>query len=185
MNSGPTSVLASSHRNFFFRNQPPLIVTIFGCIAADRCNLDSAVSRLFFFFFFFGPASSPLQGLSRGEFSTPTGPNMHASTSPTQQRTSWQSQRMSSGRSGRSSHASSMQPASVVDPRVSAHEDPQRRRTSTSASTQSSPPKWWRVRLFRGMTQDLKRRAPYYWSDWTDAWDYRIVPATVYMYFAK
>jgi len=41
------------------------------------------------------------------------------------------------------------------------------------------------VRLFRGMIKDVKRRAPYYWSDWTDAWDYRIVPATVYMYFAK
>lgn len=35
------------------------------------------------------------------------------------------------------------------------------------------------------MINDVKRRAPYYWSDWTDAWDYRIVPATVYMYFAK
>lgn len=35
------------------------------------------------------------------------------------------------------------------------------------------------------MIKDVKRRAPYYWSDWTDAWDYRIVPATVYMYFAK
>ena len=32
---------------------------------------------------------------------------------------------------------------------------------------------------------DLKRRAPYFLSDWTDAWDYRVVPATVYMYFAK
>lgn len=35
------------------------------------------------------------------------------------------------------------------------------------------------------MIDDVKRRAPYYWSDWTDAWDYRVVPATVYMYFAK
>lgn len=35
------------------------------------------------------------------------------------------------------------------------------------------------------MVNDVKRRAPYYWSDWTDAWDYRVVPATVYMYFAK
>lgn len=35
------------------------------------------------------------------------------------------------------------------------------------------------------MVQDVKRRAPYYWSDWRDAWDYRVVPATVYMYFAK
>jgi hypothetical protein len=31
----------------------------------------------------------------------------------------------------------------------------------------------------------VRRRAPYYWSDWADAWDYRVVPATVYMYFAK
>ncbi len=32
---------------------------------------------------------------------------------------------------------------------------------------------------------DVRRRAPYYLSDWTDAWDYRVVPATIYMYFAK
>ncbi|CAG8952020.1 hypothetical protein HYFRA_00000756 [Hymenoscyphus fraxineus] len=46
-------------------------------------------------------------------------------------------------------------------------------------------PKWWKVRLFRGMVNDVRRRAPYYMSDWTDAWDYRVVPATVYMYFAN
>lgn len=45
--------------------------------------------------------------------------------------------------------------------------------------------KWWRVHLFRGMLNDVRRRAPFYLSDWTDAWDYRVVPATVYMYFAK
>ncbi|SLM35550.1 anion exchange family protein [Lasallia pustulata] len=45
--------------------------------------------------------------------------------------------------------------------------------------------KWWRIRFFRGMINDVRRRAPFYWSDWTDAWDYRVVPATVYMYFAK
>ena len=44
---------------------------------------------------------------------------------------------------------------------------------------------WWKINLFRGMANDIKRRAPYYWSDWKDAWDYRVVPATVYMYFAK
>jgi hypothetical protein len=52
-------------------------------------------------------------------------------------------------------------------------------------SSTSAPAKWWKVHLFRGMIQDIKRRAPYYWSDWTDAWDYRVVPATVYIYFAK
>ena len=35
------------------------------------------------------------------------------------------------------------------------------------------------------MWGDVKRRAPYYGSDILDAWDYRIIPATVYMYFAK
>lgn len=35
------------------------------------------------------------------------------------------------------------------------------------------------------MVNDIRRRAPYYVSDWLDAWDYRVVPATVFMYFAK
>ncbi|KAF7520379.1 hypothetical protein G7054_g12794 [Neopestalotiopsis clavispora] len=45
--------------------------------------------------------------------------------------------------------------------------------------------KWWKIHLFRGMINDIHRRAPYYWSDFADAWDYRVVPATVYMYFAN
>ncbi|KAI0881027.1 HCO3 transporter family-domain-containing protein [Annulohypoxylon maeteangense] len=44
---------------------------------------------------------------------------------------------------------------------------------------------WWKIHFFRGMVNDLRRRAPYYWSDWSDAWDYRVVPSTVYMYFAN
>jgi hypothetical protein len=44
---------------------------------------------------------------------------------------------------------------------------------------------WWKIHFFRGMIVDIRRRAPYYVSDWTDAWDYRVVPATIYMYFAK
>ncbi|KAG5661676.1 hypothetical protein KAF25_005798 [Fusarium avenaceum] len=52
----------------------------------------------------------------------------------------------------------------------------------------SSCPKrepWWKIHLFRGMINDIRRRLPYYISDWTDAWDYRVVPATIYMYFAN
>ncbi|KAL8714127.1 MAG: hypothetical protein Q9220_001855 [cf. Caloplaca sp. 1 TL-2023] len=45
--------------------------------------------------------------------------------------------------------------------------------------------KCWKIRLFKGMTNDIRRRTPFYWSDWKDAFDYRVVPATVYMYFAK
>lgn len=44
---------------------------------------------------------------------------------------------------------------------------------------------WWRIHLFRGMVNDIRKRAPFYLSDWTDAWNYRVVPATVYMFFAK
>lgn len=43
---------------------------------------------------------------------------------------------------------------------------------------------WWKS-PFRGMVNDVRRRSPYYMSDWKDAWDYRVVPATVYMFFAK
>lgn len=41
------------------------------------------------------------------------------------------------------------------------------------------------MHLGKGMISDVKRRAPFYWSDWIDAWDYRVVPATIYMYFAN
>ena len=53
------------------------------------------------------------------------------------------------------------------------------------ASTRPKKDSWWKIHLFRGMIKDVRRRLPYYVSDWTDAWDYRVVPATVYMYFAK
>ncbi|KAJ5953226.1 hypothetical protein N7454_000122, partial [Penicillium verhagenii] len=110
--------------------------------------------------------------------------NMQASASSTQRKTSWQSQHKPSARSTTSSHAPSSYHSTMSAAPGAAQEEPSRR-TSTATSAQSSQPKWWRVHLFRGMINDVKRRAPYYWSDWTDAWDYRIVPATVYMYFAN
>ena len=59
-------------------------------------------------------------------------------------------------------------------------------RWRSSTSTQSKHvPKWWKIRLFKGMINDICRRAPYYWSDWKDAWDYRVIPSTVYMFFAN
>jgi hypothetical protein len=57
-----------------------------------------------------------------------------------------------------------------------------RQGTRTSTRSKRREPKWFKIRLFQGMIADIKRRAPYYWSDWRDAWDYRVVPATVYMY---
>ncbi|UKZ83397.1 hypothetical protein TrVFT333_011205 [Trichoderma virens FT-333] len=40
---------------------------------------------------------------------------------------------------------------------------------------------WWSIYPFRGMVNDVRRRAPYYVSDWLDAWDYRVVPATIFI----
>lgn len=40
----------------------------------------------------------------------------------------------------------------------------------------------WYIRWIKswgsGMKNDIVHRLPYYWSDWTDAWNYRVVPAT-------
>lgn len=63
----------------------------------------------------------------------------------------------------------------------------ERQQLSQTASRQSTrrQARWWKIHLFKGMVDDVKRRLPFYWSDWTDAWDYRVVPATTYMYFAN
>ncbi|KAL5115409.1 hypothetical protein ACEQ8H_006709 [Pleosporales sp. CAS-2024a] len=44
----------------------------------------------------------------------------------------------------------------------------------------------WRIlRPGRGMYHDVKRRAPYYWSDIRDAFTYRVFASTVRMYFVN
>ena len=40
-------------------------------------------------------------------------------------------------------------------------------------------------RFGAGIFQDIHARAPWYLSDWTDAWNYRVVPATTLIFFAK
>lgn len=37
----------------------------------------------------------------------------------------------------------------------------------------------------RGIRKDLKNRSGLYLSDWTDAWNYRVVPSTIYIFFAN
>ena len=56
---------------------------------------------------------------------------------------------------------------------------------SRSAASGSQHRRWWRIKLLKGLVSDIRRRAPYYGSDWRDAWDYRVIPATVYMYFVN
>ncbi|KFX85995.1 hypothetical protein O988_09819 [Pseudogymnoascus sp. VKM F-3808] len=94
---------------------------------------------------------------------------------------------------GRDDAIMAVEPGHVARPRSQAssinstdQDETFARRTRTRSSAGGGrTPAWWKVRLFRGMVKDVRRRAPFYWSDWTDAWDYRVVPATVYMYFAN
>lgn len=47
---------------------------------------------------------------------------------------------------------------------------------------------WHRLRRFplcRGIIADVRDRLPYYRSDWTDAWNYRVIPATILTYFTN
>lgn len=40
-------------------------------------------------------------------------------------------------------------------------------------------------RFGSGILLDIRARAPFYVSDWTDAWNYRVVPATALIFFAN
>lgn len=41
------------------------------------------------------------------------------------------------------------------------------------------------LKIGAGVWNDIYSRIPYYASDWTDAWNYRVVPATTLIFFAK
>jgi boron transporter len=43
----------------------------------------------------------------------------------------------------------------------------------------------WFRKLGAGIRLDIRARAPWYISDWMDAWNYRVVPATALIFFAK
>ncbi|KXX76196.1 Boron transporter 1 [Madurella mycetomatis] len=45
--------------------------------------------------------------------------------------------------------------------------------------------RWRALRPGRGIYHDIVRRLPYYWSDITDAWTYRIIASTIRMYFVN
>ncbi|EED82338.1 predicted protein [Postia placenta Mad-698-R] len=47
-------------------------------------------------------------------------------------------------------------------------------------------PRWLaRIRIGSGIYRDVRSRLPYYISDWTDAWNYRVIPAIVLIFFAN
>ncbi|KAG1822625.1 HCO3 transporter family-domain-containing protein [Suillus subaureus] len=40
-------------------------------------------------------------------------------------------------------------------------------------------------KLGAGIISDVRARTPWYFSDWTDAWNYRVIPATALIFFAN
>jgi len=42
-----------------------------------------------------------------------------------------------------------------------------------------------KIKVGGGIFRDIRARAPWYWSDWKDAWNYRVLPATTLVFFAK
>ena len=62
--------------------------------------------------------------------------------------------------------------------------------TSRSSSTtlrrkKKTFPRWFPTFIGRGIVRDIRARTPYYASDWIDAWNYRVIPAIVLIFFAK
>ncbi|KAF7357660.1 hypothetical protein MSAN_01362600 [Mycena sanguinolenta] len=43
----------------------------------------------------------------------------------------------------------------------------------------------WIQSLGSGIVSDIQSRAPFYLSDWSDAWNYRVIPATALIFFAN
>ncbi|CAK5284334.1 unnamed protein product [Mycena citricolor] len=43
----------------------------------------------------------------------------------------------------------------------------------------------WLRGIGSGMSKDIMARIPFYLSDWTDAWNYRVIPATALIFFAN
>ncbi|TBU25500.1 anion exchanging protein [Dichomitus squalens] len=55
----------------------------------------------------------------------------------------------------------------------------------SSTSRTRTLPRWVPTWIGRGIIRDVRARAPYYVSDWTDAWNYRVIPAIVLIFFAN
>lgn len=64
--------------------------------------------------------------------------------------------------------------------------DPSPSVTIRSNAARYRLPNWIRsTKLGSGILNDIRSRAPYYKSDWTDAWNYRVIPATTLIFFSK
>ena len=74
------------------------------------------------------------------------------------------------------------QSGTTIGDRSNSRFNGRRKDDSESSSRGRGKKQAWYIRWIkswgRGMMNDIRHRLPYYRSDWTDAWNYRVVPAT-------
>lgn len=58
-------------------------------------------------------------------------------------------------------------------------------RLNDHVKSQDIPSSLARICIGSGIYRDVRSRLPYYISDWTDAWNYRVIPAIVLIFFAN
>jgi hypothetical protein len=79
---------------------------------------------------------------------------------------------------------SNQNPVKVRPMEEQARESPGSNTLLQDAATTRRTPTFIR-KLGAGIISDFRARTPWYLSDWTDAWNYRVVPATALIFFAK
>ncbi|TFK48706.1 hypothetical protein OE88DRAFT_1713837 [Heliocybe sulcata] len=59
------------------------------------------------------------------------------------------------------------------------------RTSAKDALNESSVGTSQRTRIGSGILQDIRSRLPWYWSDWKDAYNYRVIPSIVLIFFSN
>src|SRR6266702_4507384 len=85
------------------------------------------------------------------------------------------------GERGGGEEKSATSSSASVTARPTSHEHHRASRTAIVSHLRS----WLPVNVGAGILRDIRARAPWYWSDWPAAWNYRVLPATALILFAK
>lgn len=69
-------------------------------------------------------------------------------------------------------------PLTLLHPSQSLPTSPDELRRSYQDFNRTGTKRSWVWSIGRGMRRDVVSRLPWYWSDWVDAWNYRVIPST-------
>ncbi|KAE8541266.1 hypothetical protein D1P53_002623 [Cryptococcus gattii VGV] len=76
-------------------------------------------------------------------------------------------------------------PLTLLHPSQSLPTSPDELRRSYQDFDRTGTKRSWIWSIGRGMRRDVVSRLPWYWSDWVDAWNYRVIPSTWFIFFAN